>query len=93
MNANQVRLKQEADNLRMLLERYSKTDSEVEDFLRRITPWFERIDRGEITPPCRDYRLSVYFTNPDLSPLAERYLGHELGRAEASFCCTILDLR
>ena len=84
-------LQQRAIELRSLLEKYAKTDSDVDDFLKRFMPWFEKISKGEITPPNYDYRLSIYFSNPDFSPLAERYMGHELGKAEAEFTKAICD--
>jgi len=77
MKDDQIRLQQTASKFRQLLEKYARSDHDVEDFLRRITPWFERIERGEITPPCTEYQLYHYFANPDLSPLAERYMSHE----------------
>lgn len=67
-------LKLRASEFHELLEKYAKIDGDVKDFLVRITPWFEKIQDNKITPPCDSYQLSIYFTNPDLSPLAERYL-------------------
>jgi hypothetical protein len=86
------KLKQSAIEFRALLEKYAKTDSDVEDFLRRITPWFEKIDKGEIVPPCYDYQLFRHFTNPDLSPLADKYFKTDLSEASAIFTASILDL-
>ena len=51
------------------LEKYSKNDSDVADFLERFIPWYEMIKRFEISPPCYDYQLDKYFTNSDLSPI------------------------
>lgn len=74
-----------------LLEKYAKNDNDVEDFLKRITPWFVKIKNNQIELPCNEYQLSVYFTNPDLSPSAERYLflGTELGKASSEFTVAI----
>jgi hypothetical protein len=84
-------LKLRANEFRVLLEKYAKIDGDVEDFLMRITPWFEKIVDNKIIPPCDSYQLSIYFTNPDLSPLAERYLysGTDLGRASSNFSVCI----
>jgi hypothetical protein len=62
-------------------------DPDVADFLQFWMPWYERIQRREIRLPCYDYKLSLYFTNSDLSPLAERYgfSGHRLGEVMALF--------
>lgn len=84
-------LKQKAKVFQDLLEEYALYDSDVEDFLRRITPWFLKINNNQIELPCNEYQLSVYFTNPDLSPLAEKYLfsGTKLGKASSEFTVAI----
>lgn len=84
-------LKQKAIEFQKLLEKYAETDDDVEDFLRRITPWFVRISNNKVELPCNEYQLSVYFTNPDLSPLADKYLfsGTELGKASSEFTAAI----
>lgn len=79
----------EAEKFKTLLEKYAKSDPDVEDFLRRFMPWFEKINKGKVTVPCYEYQLFIYFTNPDLSPLAERYAGKELGEADAVFASAI----
>lgn len=66
-------LRLRAEEFHAVLEEYAKTDSDVADFLAFWMPWYERIKRREIRLPCYDYKLFVYFANPDLSPLAERY--------------------
>lgn len=66
-----VLLKQRAIEFQTLLEEYAKIDDDVEDFLRRIMPWFDKLKNNQVTPPDYDYKLSIYFTNPDLSPLAK----------------------
>lgn len=82
-------LRLRAEELRVMLEKYAAIDSDVADFLRRWMPWYERIQRREIRLPCYEYRLGIYFANPDLSPLAERYgfaaAPHPLSSAEAKF--------
>ena len=85
-----------AETFLLTLEKYSKQDSDVADFLMRFLPWYEKIKRGEITPPCYEYHLSNYFTNPDLSPLAEKYHYpnsgmHELNLREGEFWAAIRD--
>ena len=84
-------LKQRAVEFQTLLEKYAKEDDDVKDFLRRVMPWFENIKNNQVTPPDYDYQLSIYFTNPDLSPLAERYFfsGDELGEMCAKFTSAI----
>ena len=86
-------LSDRAKSFQVMLERYAKTDKDVADFLQRILPWFQRIEHGEIVLPCYDYKLSIYFSNPDLSSLAERYgfTGHELGEACSAFSEAIYD--
>ena len=88
MSREQV-LKEKADAFRTLLEKYAERDPDVEDFLQRMHPWFDKIDRGEVRSPCDEYTLFIYFTNPDLSPLAEKYTysqsNHELSQASAEF--------
>lgn len=88
MHANNLLLN-EAEKFKALLEKYSESDPDVEDFLRRFMPWFEKINKGEVIVPCYEYQLFIYFSNPDLSPLAERYAGKELGRADAVFTSVI----
>lgn len=57
----------------MVLEEYAKKDSDVAFFLQLWLPWYKKVQQREIRLPCYAYKLSIYFTNPDLSPLAERY--------------------
>ena len=66
-------LRLRAEELRAVLEEYAQKDGDVADFLQRWMPWYERIQRREIRLPCYEYGLGIYFANPDLSPLAERY--------------------
>lgn len=66
-------LRLRAEELRAVLEEYACKDDDVADFLQRWMPWYERIQRREIRLPCYEYSLGIYFSNPDLSPLAERY--------------------
>lgn len=86
-----IELKAKADTFRALLEKHAKDDPDVADFLERIKPWFEKINNNQIVLPCEAYSLSIYFTNPDLSPLAEKYLysGSELGHASSDFSACI----
>lgn len=79
------------------LEKYSKNDSDVADFLERFIPWYEMIKRFEISPPCYDYQLDKYFINSDLSPLAEKYFypnsgNHELTIRGGEFWAAIRDM-
>lgn len=87
-------VKEKAQVFQELLEKYAKNDNDVEDFLKRIIPWFVKIKNNQIELPCNEYQLSVYFTNPDLSPLAERYLfsGTDLGKASSEFTVAIRGL-
>lgn len=88
-------LRLRAEELRAVLEEYAQKDDDVADFLQRWMPWYERIQRREIRLPCYEYRLGIYFANPDLSPLAERYgfANHcnPLSDAEANFAEAIGD--
>lgn len=66
-------LRQRAEEFRVILEEFSKKDSDVAFFLRLWLRWYNKVQQREIRLPCNDYKLFVYFANPDLSPLAERY--------------------
>ena len=66
-------LRQRADEFLSALEEYSKTDSNVEDLKGWFMPWYAKIQRREIRLPCHEYQLNHYFSNPDLSPIAEKY--------------------
>ena len=66
-------LRLRADELKAVLEEYASRDSDVEFFFKLWMPWYEKIQRREIRLPCHEYSLGIYFANPDLSPLAERY--------------------
>lgn len=78
-------LKQKAIEFESLLTTYAQSDDDVQDFLNRMQPWFLKIKREEINLPCYEWQLSNYFSNPDLSPLAERYMGTDLGRMCSAF--------
>lgn len=88
-------LRQRADEFLRVLEEFAQVDRDVEDFKRMFMPWYERIQRREIRLPCYDYQLSIYFTNSDISPLAERYsLGGQpnpLAMADTLFCEAMRD--
>lgn len=84
-----ILLKQKAIEFKALLEKYAEADDDVEDFLRRMMPWFIKIDNGEIVPPYYDWKLSTYFSFSDVSPLAERYMGTDLGRICSEFTLAI----
>jgi hypothetical protein len=88
-------LRLRAEEFRTALEGYAKLDPDVADFLERWIPWYERIQRREIRLPCYDYKLDIYFTNPDLSPLAERYgfsnIPNELFSAGTRFVIALTD--
>ena len=88
-------LRQRAEEFRIVLEEYAKKDPDVADFLERWMPWYERIQRREIRLPCYEYKLGIYFTNPDLSPIAIRYSwenpSHPLSNASAEFSAAMRD--
>lgn len=88
-------LRQRAEEFRVVLEEYAKKDPDVDDLLERWMPWYERIQRREVRLPCYEYSLGQYFSNPDLSPIAERYSysnpNNPLNRANTSFDAAILD--
>ena len=88
-------LRQRAEVFYRLLEEYAVNDSDVADFKKRFLPWYKKIMDGEIVPPNYEYRLVAYFTNPDLSPLADRYFNvnpaHPLAEAEVRFGEAIRD--
>ena len=89
-------LRLQAEKFRLVLEQYAEKDPDVAWFLGRWMPWYERIQRKEIVLPCYDYKLGIYFSNPDLSPMAIKYswenLSHPLGNASAEFSVAMLDL-
>jgi len=93
MDSKQEQLKQKAKEFESLLQQYAKQDDDVEDFLRRMNPWFLKIQNGEITIPNYEWKLPIYFFNPDVSPLADRYMGTELGEMCAQFSLLIGGLR
>lgn len=88
-----------AEEFRLQLEKYAKEDlkhkSELEWFIRQWMPLYEKVMRKEVRIPDYDYQLSSYFTNPDLSRMAETYhyknLNHPLGQASSAFSCAIRD--
>lgn len=81
-------LKSEADKFEKALSMYSH-DGDIEDFLCRMRPWFERIRSGTVVSPCYDFKLNQYFFNPDLSPLADRYRNTDLMLAASRFNAAI----
>jgi hypothetical protein len=82
-------LRERADAFRVVLEEYAQKDRDVADFLQRWMPWYERIQRREIRLPCYDYKLTIYFTNPELSPLSERY--SRVANDRLSHWCSLFD--
>jgi hypothetical protein len=85
-----------AEEFLSALKKYAAKDSEVERVLRFFMPWYEKVKQGTITPPCYDYTLDVYFTNPDISPVAVKYCyetngTHELCVAAANFWAAMYD--
>lgn len=88
-----------AEEFRLALEKYAKEDvehkSELEWFIHQWMPLYDKVMRREVRIPCYDYKLSIYFTNPDLSKMAETYHyktpGHPLSKASSDFSCAIRD--
>jgi hypothetical protein len=78
-----------AEKFLSALTKYAADDPEVERVREFFLPWYEKIKHREIVPPCDDYTLFIYFTNPDLSHIAEKYtysqINHELSQASAEF--------
>lgn len=69
-------------------------DEDVRDFLQKFSPLHMAIQQGEVVAPYPRYTLGAYFTNPDLSPLAERYgfenANNPLFNAAAEFMSAIM---
>lgn len=84
-----AQLKQKAKVFQDLLKKYAKIDDDVEDYLRRMQPWFLKINNNEIIPPYYDWKLSTYFSFADVSPLAERYMSTDLANACSQFTLVI----
>lgn len=92
----QKHLEKCAEEFLAALRKYSVEDADVERLLEFFVPWYEKVKRGEVIPPCYDYKLDVYFTNPDISPIAAKYHyatdgRHELNVAAAHFWAAIYD--
>ena len=92
----QVRLLKCAEDFLSVLKKYAADDFEVERILEFFLPWYQRVKKGAITPPCYDYTLNVYFTHPDISPVAIKYCyetdgKHELCVAAENFWAAIYD--
>ena len=60
-------LQEKAKMLRMLLEKYAKTDDDVEMVLGFMVPLFEEIHAGKIAPPY-EHKYRWYFASTE-SPL------------------------
>jgi len=88
-----------AEEFRLALEKYAKEDvkhkSELEWFIQQWMPWYEKIKHRDVRLPCYEYKLDKYFTNPDLSNMAETYHytnpNHPLNKAAGDFYCAIMD--
>lgn len=82
-------LKNCADRFLAVLDEYAEVDHDVEDFKERFLKWHGKVQRGEVSIPCYDYPLSIYFFRPDFSPLFERYVlprpQHPLSKAASEF--------
>jgi hypothetical protein len=85
---SQDRLMKCANEFLRLLKKYAVQDMEVERVLGFFMPWYEKVMKGEITPPCYDYTLNVYFTNPDISPVAVKYFYETDGKHELSIAAS-----
>ncbi|HNC79422.1 MAG TPA: hypothetical protein PKZ20_10435 [Rhodocyclaceae bacterium] len=94
MNKYQL-LQQRAEEFHKILTEYAQTDPDVADFLKHWLPWHQKILQNKIRLPCYDYQLFVYFSNPDLSPIAERYgfanAPNRLLRAASNFSTAMND--
>lgn len=92
-------LRLRAEEFRATLEKYAKEDprhkSELEWFIGQWMPWYEKVMSRQIRLPDYSYKLGVYFTNPDLSKMADTYHyetpTHPLGIAHARFNSAIKD--
>ena len=85
-----------AEDFLSALKKYAAEDFEVERILGFFMPWYEKVKRGTITPPCYDYNLNVWFANPDISPIAIKYNyetdgKHELNVAALNFWAAMYD--
>jgi hypothetical protein len=89
-----------AEEFRLQLEKYAKEDlehkSELEWFIQQWMPWHKKVMCKEIRLPCYEaYGLGIYFTNPDLSKMAETYHyinpSHPLNRASSQYFCAVAD--
>jgi hypothetical protein len=85
-----------ADEFLRLLKKYANEDGDVQKVLEFFLPWYGKVKKGVITPPCYNYTLNVYFTNPDISSIAQKYFydsggTHELSIAAANFWAAMYD--
>jgi hypothetical protein len=79
-------LQEKARILRSFLERYAKLDGDAEMVLGFMTPLFNQIEAGEITPPY-EHKYRWYFANTE-SPLFQY---DDLGEAAAEYARALED--
>lgn len=96
MSDQKIHLVRCAQEFLVLLKKYALEDIEVEKILGFFMPWYDKVMLGEIAPPCYEYKLSVYFTNPDISSVATKYgdqtgVRHELNVAASNFWAAMCD--
>jgi hypothetical protein len=88
-------LQRRAENFMWAPDEYAGSDEDVADLRDHFLPWYKMIMNRKIQIPCIEYSLHIYFSNPDYSPIAEKYAfaqsGHPLHRASSEFTAAIKD--
>lgn len=79
-------LKDKAFKFRILLEHYGLKDDDAQRLLKWLTPLFEGIDDGSITPPRKYNHLMALGKEPELFSRNK-----ELSHAEAEFISALED--
>lgn len=69
-------LRLRAEEFRVALVHYAEQDKDLQWFLERWMPWYERIMQHEVRLPCYEYKMGVYFFSMgEITPnLFERYV-------------------
>jgi hypothetical protein len=80
------KLRVAADNFSILLEDYKWRDKDASKMLEWLTPLFDEIKAGRVTPPKRyEYRMALGKDSSFYDPYGP------FSRAEADFACALED--
>lgn len=80
------KLRAAADSFRILLEDHRGRDQDASRMLEWLTPLFDEIKTGNVTPPKRyEYRMALGKDSPFYEPYGP------FSQAEADFACALED--